>query len=82
MKKPSDDITATVTALRAQIAATTAELQTIAGAPLPCPEAEDALVASVDRLAKLYDPTPVLAAFIRPGGGDLGTVELLVPDPQ
>jgi hypothetical protein len=75
-KPPGDDVSATITALRTQIAALQAEITSLAAAPVPPDEAEVALVAAVDQLGALFNPDPVLASF---GGADLGTVELLVP---
>ena len=66
--------------LRELIRTTEAKLAALDLAPLPLDEAEAALVAGVDRLASLYDPDRVLASFTRPGGEDIGTVQLLLPD--
>jgi hypothetical protein len=77
-KPPGDDVSATITALRAQIAALQDEIATLDSAPVPLAEAEMALIAGIDRLAARYDPDLVLVSFTH-GGADLGTVELLVP---
>jgi hypothetical protein len=75
---PGDDLSATITALRTQIAALQADITSLAAAPVPPDEAEVALVAAVDQLGALFNPDPVLASFTL-GGADLGMVELLVP---
>jgi hypothetical protein len=68
--------------LRELIAATTAEIDAIAMAPLPFAEAEANLAAALDQLASLYTPDALLAEFSRDVAPTIGTVQMLLGDPR
>jgi hypothetical protein len=83
MAKPkTEDLSARVAALRAEIAARQAEAVTITAAPVPLDEVERHLTELVDQLAASADVDEPLLAFARDPEPRLDAVSRLLGDPR